>query len=81
MNIRVLLFAAARDAAGSPFVELDAPEAATVADVRERLAVKCPQLRGMLARSAVAIDGRYAVPSQRIDRGAEVALIPPVSGG
>lgn len=81
MTIRVLLFAVAREAAGSTSVELDAPQAATVADIKDLLAKQCPELRDILARSAVAVDGRYAAPSQPVGPGAEVALIPPVSGG
>lgn len=81
MTVRVLLFAVAREIAGSISVELDAPQAATVADVKDLLAEQCPELRDILARSAVAVDGRYATPSQPVDPGVEVALIPPVSGG
>ncbi len=81
MNVRVLLFAAAREAAGSEAVEVALPSPATVADLRAALAEQVPALAGVLARSAVAVDGRYAAPSQAVAPGAEAALIPPVSGG
>ena len=81
MNVRVLLFAGARELAGSGAVELNLPEPATVAELRSALAVQCPALGAILGRSAVAVDGRYAGPSDAVGPGAEVALIPPVSGG
>ncbi|MDY0166795.1 MAG: MoaD/ThiS family protein [Thermoguttaceae bacterium] len=81
MNVRVLLFAVAREIAGTAVVEFDAPQPATVADVRDLLTAKCPELGDIVMRSAFAVDGRYAVPSQPVGVGAEVALIPPVSGG
>ncbi len=77
----MLLFAGARELAGSGAVELDLPEPATVADLRSALAAQCPALGAILDRSAVAVDGRYAGPSDPVVPGAKVALIPPVSGG
>lgn len=81
MNVRVLLFAAARDAAAAGVVELDLPEPATVAQLQAALVDRYPDLGPIAARSAVAVDGRYAGPAHPIAPGAEVALIPPVSGG
>ena len=81
MRVRVLLFAVARQAAGSGAVEVELPEPATVADLQAALAVQCPPLEPVLGQCAVAIGHRYAAPSQAVTPGIEVALIPPVSGG
>lgn len=81
MTVRVLLFAAARESARSEAVEVELPAPATVDQLRTALAEQYPALVAVVARSAVAVDGRYAPPSQAIASGAEVALIPPVSGG
>ena len=36
---------------------------------------------GLLARSAIAVAGEFAADAAHISEGAEVALLPPVSGG
>lgn len=53
----------------------------TVADLRRAVAAACPAIGPLLARSAVAVGGRYAVADEPVNPGADVAIIPPVSGG
>ncbi len=53
----------------------------TVADLRRRLAEQVPALAGLLERSALAIDGEFATEGQPVRAEAEIALLPPVSGG
>ncbi len=53
----------------------------TVAELRGRLAAACPELAGLLARSAVAIGDSYAADDEAVAAHADVAIIPPVSGG
>jgi molybdopterin converting factor subunit 1 len=79
--IRVRLFARARDLAGAETVEVLLPEGASVAELRNRLAEAYPALGGLLRRAAVAVNEDFADEATRIPPGAEVALIPPVSGG
>ncbi len=55
MNVRVRLFARARELAGADAVTLDVPPGATVADLRRRLAATHPALARLLERSAVAV--------------------------
>jgi molybdopterin converting factor subunit 1 len=81
MTVRVRLFARARDLAGADTVCVDLSPGATVADLRARLAVQCPALTALAARSAIAIDNDFASDGSPIAPGAEVALLPPVSGG
>lgn len=79
--MRVLLFARARELAGGDSVEVMLPPAATVADLRRCLADQCPRLAGLAARSAIAVNGAYAADALPMPTNAEVALVPPVSGG
>ena len=78
---RVKLFARARDLGGAAEIEFLLPEGATVADLRRRLAEKCPALTGLLERSALAVQNEFAAEGLLVPIGAEVALLPPVSGG
>lgn len=81
MTLTVLLFAKLRDAAGADAVPVALPPAATVADLRRRLAAEYPALAGLLDRSAVAVNHDIADDARALGPGDEVAVIPPVSGG
>jgi molybdopterin synthase catalytic subunit len=78
---RVLLFARARDLAGGSAITVTLPAGATVEDVRRALAVRCPGLAEWLPRCAIGVNGEYADDSTAIAPGAEIAVLPPVSGG
>jgi molybdopterin converting factor subunit 1 len=81
VNVRVRLFAAARQAAGHDAVEVELPEPATVADLRDRLAIQVPSLSGLLRHMMFAVDTQYVPLDAVLRPGADVACIPPVSGG
>jgi MoaE-MoaD fusion protein len=81
MKIRLLAFASAGDAIGSSEMELEVPEGSRVADLRARLDAAHPKLGPLWPRLAVAVDGRVVTPEEPLSPGAEVALLPPVSGG
>lgn len=81
MIVRVYLFARARDLAGTDRIEIELAEGATVADLRRRLAADYPALAGLLERSAIAVENDFAEDSRALPANAEVALLPPVSGG
>jgi MoaE-MoaD fusion protein len=80
MAVRVLYFAAAREAAGTPREELD-PAPPTVAELRRALEARHPGLARVLARSRIAVDQEFADDAAAVRDGAEVAVVPPVSGG
>jgi molybdopterin converting factor subunit 1 len=82
MAITVLYFAVAREAAGLDREILDptAPPA-TVAALREALAARHPGLARVLPRCRIAVDQEFARDGDPIPPGAEIAVIPPVSGG
>jgi molybdopterin converting factor subunit 1 len=81
MRVRVRLFARARDLAGSEMIEVALEAGATVGELRRRLAEKIPALAGLLARSALAVNDEFAGDDVPLVPDAEVALLPPVSGG
>jgi molybdopterin synthase catalytic subunit len=80
-HVRVLLFARAKDLAGTNSVELDLPSGATVRDLRRRLVEVRPALASLLERSAIAVNDEFAGDDLGLPPDATVALLPPVSGG
>ncbi len=81
MILHVRLFARARDLAGTDILRVELPDGATVGDLRRQLAVVCPALAGLLERSALAVDNEFADDTQVVSANAEIAVLPPVSGG
>ena len=81
MKIRLLAFASAADALGSGELELELPDGSRISDLRARLDRDHPQLAPLWSRLAVAVDGRIVPAETLLAEGAEVALLPPVSGG
>jgi len=81
MRVDVQLFAVARQRAGRPRVAVELPGGATVAELRRALAARCPELAALLPHLMIAVDAEYADDARPIPPGAEVAVIPPVSGG
>ena len=81
MRVTVRLFAVARQRAGCPEVMLDLPEPATVAALKRALAAECPALAPLVPALMFAVAADYAADDTAIPPGAEVAAIPPVSGG
>ena len=75
----VLLFARAKDRIGADQIEMN--EAATVGDLRRQMRERFPNVAGLLERSAFAVNDEFADDAAPIPTGAEVALLPPVSGG
>ena len=78
--LRVSLFAGMAAAIGRRSLQLDW-EGGTAAALRSRLADEFPALAPLLARSAVAIGDAYVTDHAVVPHGADVAIIPPVSGG
>ena len=76
MQVRVRLFAALRERAGSGSVEIDLPEGAVVADVWPSLGLGDEPPGLLFARNRA-----YAERGDALAPGDEVAVIPPVSGG
>ena len=81
MRIRVKLFAAARELAGAGDVTLEVANGATVDEVQRVLLRKVPALEKIVSHARWAVDAEFATGDTMVTEQAEVALIPPVSGG
>jgi molybdopterin converting factor subunit 1 len=76
VNVRVRLFAALREQAGTSRVELELPDGAQVGDVWPALALGGTEPASL----TFAVNRAYADRDRALAEGDEVALIPPVSG-
>jgi len=81
MTLRIKLFAIARQRLGREQVEVTLQDSATAGDLRRTLSEQFPVLADVLPHIRIAVNSSYAADSTVIPAGAEVALIPPVSGG
>lgn len=81
MKLHVKLFARARDLAGSGLIEVELPESANVAQLRQALTVQHPKLMPVVANLLVAVGTDYANDETPLGPGSDVACFPPVSGG
>jgi molybdopterin converting factor subunit 1 len=81
MTITVLLFAQAREGAGCARQTLELPEGSRVSDALAALEHAHPALVALRSHLAVAVDRRLTRPDAHLTQGAELALLPPVSGG
>jgi molybdopterin converting factor subunit 1 len=81
MKVCVRLFARARDLAGQDTVHLEVAAPSTVGQLRRQLAAAIPALRTMLEHCGVAVGSEFANDAVVLPPKAEVAILPPVSGG
>jgi molybdopterin synthase catalytic subunit len=79
MCVRVRLFAAYREAAGTNRVDVPLPHGARVRDLVDLLATRIPALR--TAPGLTAVNQTYVGPEFVLHDNDEAAFIPPVSGG
>lgn len=77
----VLLFAGARAAVGADQLAVTVPAGATAGQMLAAMAAAAPQLSGLLPACRLAVDRQYVGDDCPLPDGAELALIPPVSGG
>ncbi len=81
MTVQILLFASLKDALNTSQLELEVPEGARVQDALQLLGENYPQVARYLPHVRVARNLDYAAPTDELQEGDELALIPPVSGG
>ena len=81
MRVCVQLFAIARQCAGCDSIDVDLPDGATVAQLRQELGARVPELAGLVGQMLFAADAEFVGDATPIRPGAEIACIPPVSGG
>lgn len=80
MKIKVKLFGIAKDIVASTYYEVLLNEGETVNTLKSKLKIEYPafaDLRSLM----IAVNNEYAKDDLMINKGDEVALIPPVSGG
>lgn len=81
MHVDVLFFGALKDLRGREKETVELPEPATVAEFLRGFFAVAPQLEKYVGSLAIAVNREYALPTQILHDGDEVALLPPVSGG
>jgi len=79
MQVKVLFFGAAADAAGGRESLMDIRETATAEELVEQLRQQHPML--MRLKLLIAVNEEYAVPDAHLAPGDKVAIFTPVSGG
>lgn len=81
MQIKVLLFAAYREAAGASTAEIEVPEGTAAGEVWGWLVRSYPSLLGLQAPTTVAVNDAVCAHGRVLTAGDRVALLAPVSGG
>ncbi|MBO9593693.1 MAG: MoaD/ThiS family protein [Niabella sp.] len=80
MKIRILAFGIVKEFVNSSSLEMEIPEAVTVGALKAELEALYPGMK-RLKTYLVAVNDTYAGDDETVDTNAEVAIIPPVSGG
>lgn len=81
MKIHVQFYAQLRDLAGTPKIELDLCQGATVAELIERIYQLKPALREHDKSILVGADVDFVGRDRVLHEGEEIAIMPPVQGG
>ncbi|MGH2448305.1 MAG: MoaD/ThiS family protein [Chloroflexota bacterium] len=81
MKVRVLLFAAYREAAGVSSLEVELSDEATASDLFDLLEASYSGLRVLRPYTSFAVNREVVDGRLRLKPGDEVAFLQPVSGG
>ena len=81
MKIQVRLFAAARQLCDASAVEVELPAGSTIGQLRAALAQQYPALAPLAPHLMFAAASQYVGDRVTLAADAEIACIPPVSGG
>jgi molybdopterin converting factor small subunit len=81
MKVEVKLFALAKQLARCDTIQVDLPPGADVADLRRAIGQHFPDLAQLVRHALFAVNAEYADEDSPLPGGAEIACIPPVSGG
>jgi molybdopterin converting factor subunit 1 len=81
VSVQALFFAAYRDLLGTSSLSVDLPDGATVADLVRELRGRGGPYSALPSEPAVAVNRAYALHTEKLRAGDEVAFIPPVAGG
>lgn len=80
-TVTVLFFAIARERAGTSRETFIVSDGATARDVIDAVVAKHPAIHPLRPHLRVAVNEEFVPPEAPIPEGAQLALIPPVSGG
>lgn len=83
MKVKVLFFAASREAAGKSEETVELNDGATTKTLLEHLVQSYPGLSSVMRSCVFAVNQEYVPQSQALalQQNDEVAIIPPLSGG
>ena len=81
MKVQVLYFAQARERAGRSNDTLELPAGSRIDDALDALVIRHAELAALRPHLAIAVNGALARGAEPLHDGAELALLPPVSGG
>ncbi len=81
LSIDVALFAQAHQLAGASSLPITWHENLDAAEVLRQLGQACEPLQSLLPSCRLAVDMQYVASDAQIASDAQLALIPPVSGG
>lgn len=81
VSVQALFFAAYRDLLGTSRLDVDLPAGATVADLVQELRGRGAPFNALPREPAIAVNRAYALHTEALRPGDEVAFIPPVAGG
>lgn len=81
VRVKVLFFGMLKDISGCREAEFECPAGARVGDVFRHYAALHPKLAAMEASVLLALNREFAAPDAPVEDGAELAFLPPVSGG
>lgn len=83
MQVKVLFFAASREAAGKSEETVELGDGATTQELLQYLVQSYPALESVMRSCVFAVNQEYVPQSQALalQQNDEVAIIPPLSGG
>jgi MoaE-MoaD fusion protein len=81
IKVTLLFFASFKDRAKAARTELELPDGATVAGLKQAVCTQFPALAPLVPNALVSINMQFAFDEDLVPAGGEVALFPPVSGG
>ncbi len=80
-EFEILMFAVARDLSGTDVLVIENESPTAASTILRRIGELVPAIAPLLPACRLAVDQAFVAGDALIDAGAEVALIPPVSGG
>ena len=81
MKVRVHFYSQLRDLIGTPELDLEVPNKATVKDLLERIYQQKPALRSRDKSILVGAGVEFVDRKYELKPGDEIAIMPPVQGG